>query len=157
VQAVDVQMNRFAKFFALSPADRKLLIEAWIVLAGMRVAVRKIALVRLCKLASRSRSMRAGDRALPSVEAIVTAVDRASSVIPGGHNCLLRALTAALMLRRANYESELKIGVSKPPGGEFGAHAWVEIAGKIVIGEFESGRYVTLAGPAVWLYGGAPH
>jgi hypothetical protein len=148
-------MGRFGKFFALSPADRRLLIQAWIVLAAMRVALRTVPLARLCKLASRSRSI--GDRDLPSVEAIVRAVDRASSVIPGGQNCLLRALTAELMLRRANYKSELKIGVSKPPGGEFRAHAWVEIAGEIVIGEFESGEYVTLAGPAVWLRGGALH
>jgi len=142
-------MNRVAKFFALSAADRRLLIEAWIVLAAMRVAVHTIALERLYKLASRSRSTGRQDRDhLPSVEAIVRAVDRASSVVPGGRNCLVRALTAELMLRRADNESELKIGVGKSPHGEFRAHAWVEIAGKVVIGESESGDYVTLVLPA---------
>lgn len=140
-------MNRVAELFAPSPPDRRLLIEAWIVLAAMRVAVRTISLARLSKLTSRSRGKRLGDRDLPSVEAIVRAVDRASVAIPGGRNCLLRALTAELMLRRVNYETELKIGVAKPPHGEFRAHAWVEIAGKIVTGELESGDYVTLARP----------
>lgn len=66
--------------------------------------------------------------------------------MPGGRNCLARALAAELMLGRYGYSSQLKIGVAKTPSGEFEAHAWLESEGRVLIGRFELGRYRELTG-----------
>ena len=50
--------------------------------------------------------------------------------------CLTRALTAQILLAGQNYNSNLKIGVSKN-NGEFEAHAWLESDNIIVLGESE--------------------
>jgi len=51
------------------------------------------------------------------------------------------------VLKRYRYPSELKIGVMKPVDGHFGAHAWLESGGIVVIGDFELDRYMPLGGP----------
>ncbi len=140
-------MNRIAKFLALAPDERRPFIEAWLVLAAMRIAVRAMPLQRLSALVSRPRAARAGQP--PAVETIVRAVERASSAIPGGRNCLVRALAAELMLKRAGHDGELRIGVANAEPDLFKAHAWVEVAGKPGIGEFTSGEYSALARPAL--------
>jgi hypothetical protein len=48
------------------------------------------------------------------------------------------------MLRQYGFDSALMIGVAKSPEGSLAAHAWLESAGRIVIGDFELDRYVTL-------------
>ena len=58
--------------------------------------------------------------------------------------CLPRALVAQILLRRHGHHAELHIGVAKDPSGSFQAHAWVESAGRIIIGGFEVGRYSRL-------------
>ncbi len=140
-------MNRIAKFLALGPDEKRLFIEAWTVLAAMHIAVRAMPLQRLIAFVSRPRAARSASR--PDVQTIVRAVERASIAIPGGRNCLVRALAAELMLRRAGHDAELRIGVANAEADVFKAHAWVEVAGKPVIGEFESGEYATLARPAL--------
>ena len=80
----------------------------------------------------------------PAPDRIAWAIAAASSFVPGGSNCLLRALAAGMMLRRYGYDSALMIGVAKSPQGSLAAHAWLESAGQIVIGDFELDRYVTL-------------
>jgi hypothetical protein len=50
------------------------------------------------------------------------------------------------MLRRYGFDSELKIGVTKSSGSGLAAHAWLESAGRVVIGDFELDRYVVLNG-----------
>jgi hypothetical protein len=72
-------------------------------------------------------------------------VRAASRFIPGGSNCLVRALAAQTLLGRFGYRSELRIGVRKTPDAGLAAHAWLESAGTVVIGEFELENYLPLA------------
>jgi len=60
--------------------------------------------------------------------------------------CLVRAITAQLLLRRAGHPAELYIGVSKEENGRFRAHAWVEGSGSVIIGGSELEEYVALLG-----------
>ena len=69
----------------------------------------------------------------PSVEAIVNAVRACRRYVPYA-SCLTQAIAAKTMLRRAGYPSTIKIGVVKHDG-DFLAHAWLEIDGKIVLGK----------------------
>lgn len=49
--------------------------------------------------------------------------------------CLTKALTAQIILEQHGYHPIINIGVMKDE--EFEAHAWVEINGKVVLGESE--------------------
>ena len=65
-----------------------------------------------------------------------------SNYIPQA-TCLTKALTAQKLLKKYGYHSQIKIGVGKDIKGEFEAHAWLEYAGKVVLGESEK-EYVPL-------------
>lgn len=79
------------------------------------------------------------------VAGVGRAVTAASACVPGGRNCLVRAIAVQGMLNGRGIASELRIGVSKSPAGQLDAHAWVECMGGIVIGGgFESSRFVAL-------------
>jgi hypothetical protein len=68
------------------------------------------------------------------VDDIVKTVRRCCSYIPHA-TCLTQALSVLILLRRSGHLSEMKIGVRKDREGKFHAHAWVEVEGKIVIGD----------------------
>jgi hypothetical protein len=76
---------------------------------------------------------------------VVWAVDVASRYIPASKNCLNRALTAKVLLARQGLSTHLRIGVRRGPAGELLAHAWVEAADGILIGNMPGlSRYATL-------------
>jgi hypothetical protein len=141
-------MKRIAKFLALPAPDRALLFRALTAIVAMRTAVWMLPFARARSLAdSMSRPMRAdSSRDLPTPERIAWAVATASRAVPSGGNCLVRALATGIVLKRYRYPSELKFGVVKPADGHFGAHAWLESGGVVVIGDFELDRYVQLGG-----------
>ncbi len=68
-------------------------------------------------------------------------------VTPRGSNCLVRALATQTMLARYGYLSELKIGVRKSEDGRLAAHAWLESAGGVIIGDAELDSYTPMSVP----------
>lgn len=60
----------------------------------------------------------------------------ASQYVPGA-TCLTNALTGYSLFSQHGYPSMVKIGVGKSVEGEFEAHAWLEYAGEVVVGESE--------------------
>ena len=60
---------------------------------------------------------------------IGAAVNIAATHAPGPVTCLTRSLLLRSFLRRLGTDSELRVGVQFA-GGEFAAHAWVEVAGQ---------------------------
>ena len=142
-------MTRIAKFFALAPSDRRLLLKTIAPLIAMRAAVWTLTFARVRRLAeAMSRPVRIdADAARPSPDRIAWATATASRAVPRGSNCLVRALATGIVLKRYGYPSELKIGVTKPAAGRFEAHAWLESGGSVVIGDFQLDRYATLAKP----------
>jgi hypothetical protein len=81
--------------------------------------------------------------ARPSVETITWAIGAASRRIPQA-TCLTQAVSAQLLLRHYGYDSRLCLGVARPAGGEFFAHAWLEHDGRIVVGGIESAGFVRM-------------
>jgi hypothetical protein len=142
-------MRQIAKFFGLPSSDRRLLLRTIAPLIAMRAAIWTLTFARVRRLAeAMSRPVRADAKAVrPSPDRIAWATATMSRVVPGGGNCLVRALATGIMLKRYAYSSELKIGVMKPVGGRFEAHAWLESDGIVVIGDFQLDRYATLAAP----------
>jgi len=133
----------------LPASDRALLFQSLTAIVAMRAGVWMMTFGRARRLAdAMSQPMRANSsRVRPSPEKIAWAVATAGRAVPRGGNCLVRALATGIVLKRYHYPSELKIGVMKPVDGHFGAHAWLESGGVVVIGDFELDRYMPLGGP----------
>lgn len=83
----------------------------------------------------------AGRPAAADPQAARRAVERGARLVPGA-TCLVRALAA----RRLLGAGEVVMGVGGRPGG-IEAHAWLELDGRRVVGDFEPGRYVPVARP----------
>lgn len=65
----------------------------------------------------------------PGAQGVCSAVDRAASMYFKRAWCLQRSATTACLLRLRGIPAQLVIGARRMP---FGAHAWVELAGKVV-------------------------
>ena len=70
------------------------------------------------------------------VRDIKWSIEAVSRRVPGTH-CLIQSFAAVRLLREYGYPAEIKFGVAKPHGN-FSAHAWVELDGKVIIGGTES-------------------
>jgi hypothetical protein len=79
----------------------------------------------------------------PDLAAIAWAIESAARHVPRA-TCLVQALAARSMLRRAGYASELHIGVLKGPERDFDAHAWLQCENRVVVGGSELRRYTPL-------------
>jgi hypothetical protein len=66
---------------------------------------------------------------------VVRAVDAASRIVPGGSNCLVRALAARTLLARRGIRSELVFGVARGPAGVLRAHAWLRYQDELLLGD----------------------
>lgn len=87
-------------------------------------------------------------RAAASADQIVRAIHGAGRVIPGGGNCLVRALAARAVLARHGQSSELMLGVARRPPGGLRGHAWLRCGGSIVIGQYGADAYAPMPGLA---------
>jgi hypothetical protein len=87
-----------------------------------------------CMIQGRSR-LQQGPQA--SLDSIAWAVTVASHYVPVA-TCLTQALAARVLLAGRGRSARLCIGVARSESGRFQAHAWVECAGRVVIGGAEA-------------------
>lgn len=85
-----------------------------------------------------------GGRVVVSPSQIVRAVESASRFVPGGANCLTRAVTTRMLMTRYGLDSTLRLGVAKASRGILEAHAWIEYRGAVLIGGRGSDRFELL-------------
>jgi hypothetical protein len=71
---------------------------------------------------------------LRRARAIANEVRRASRLVPRA-SCFTQALAARTWLARRGLANELRIGVARKPDGSPEAHAWIEVAGQVVLGD----------------------
>jgi Transglutaminase-like superfamily len=128
-------MIRLRKFISLRPTDRRLLAEAGIVLATLRLGVCLIPLRRLRALVADAAQLRrresAVDPSFPRRAAWAVAV--ASAYVPRTR-CLTQALAVQFLLERRGYAPTVRIGIARGEGRRLEGHAWVEEHGEIVFG-----------------------
>ena len=126
-------MTPWRRFFRLPLAERRLVLAAAALAAGVRLALRvapfRLVQAALVRVARPSRSV----PSLP-VPRIVWAVTAATRRVPGANGCLVRALVARTLLARHGHPAALRIGVTRGPAGALAAHAWVESEGRVVLG-----------------------
>lgn len=131
---------------ALSFTEHGLLVEAAVlavlVAAGLRLG-RLSTLRPLLAFCARRPRVRATSATAGAVAWAVTAAARR---LPGCDTCLVKALTAEVMLRRRKLPSTFRLGV-RPAGGTLVAHAWVESGGDVVLGALaDLASYQVLSG-----------
>lgn len=130
-------MQLARRFYNLERGDRRLVVEAFILIAIVNAALRTMSFVSLRRLLDRAKALRS--RSPHSAGRISWAVAAAARRLPG-RTCLKDSLVADVMLRRRGYQSTLRLGVKKAHdcGGPLQAHAWVESDGTIVVGELDT-------------------
>jgi hypothetical protein len=105
----------------------------------MRCGLASLGFAKLGRLLS--RFVRAHPKAAKDpadVDRIVWAVSAAGRVVPGGKPCLPLAMASQWLLTRRGFVTDLRIGVMRDDSGRLEAHAWVELNGRILIGQTPS-------------------
>jgi hypothetical protein len=132
-------MKILTNFLKQTRVDQQLLITTLLSMIIIRLKLYLIPFNRIQRSLERSNNKTANE--VP-VHKLIWAVQTVSNYIPQA-TCLTKALTAQKLLKKYGYISQIKIGVNKDVEGQFEAHAWLEYAGKVVIGESEK-EYIPL-------------
>jgi hypothetical protein len=118
-------MTQFRRAWELSSRERRLVINAGLLCAAIRVGLFLLRLQTLRRVLHRisnaSGAQRNPDGLSP--EQISRAVAAASRFVPGS-TCLTRALAVAVLLERRQYPATLRIGFARTPDHGFQGHAW---------------------------------
>lgn len=120
--------HKLARFRALPPAERRIVIAAMTRLPLFWIGLRLLGLQRL---QARLQRMPPGPPTTPDsaeLQRMGYLVNAAANQAVGPANCLTRSLYLWWLLRRRGVESELRIGV-RLADGALEAHAWVEHGG----------------------------
>lgn len=137
-------MKWVLKFLRLPGYDRSFLIKTYVLLTLIRLGLWLVPFEQLWKASIRLG--RHHPQPAPSyplgigsvVQRVIWAVNWSCRLTPGGAKCLARALVAKVLLDRHRCSAEFKIGVAKNGTGTFEAHAWIEVEGRVVIGQLHN-------------------
>lgn len=85
------------------------------------------------------------------VDRIVWAAGAAGRLLLGARPCLPLAMATQWLLRRHGVATDLRIGVMRDQSRQLEAHAWVELNGRILIGQMPSlDRFERLPALSLW-------
>ena len=130
-------MPALKKFLSLDSSQRMLLLQTFVFVWTALTILRLLPFAIVQKLfASRAASPGRMHRRYP-IERLLWAIAVAGRYV-SGTTCLSLALAGRMMLNRYGYPAHIHIGVANDHTGSFGAHAWVESEGTIVMGGQES-------------------
>lgn len=135
-------VETIVRFARLAPSRRLLLAEAAVNLTRARAAIRW-----------RSFRSAIGFGAIPleaprdgaAVDELVRAVQATAARLPWRSVCFDQGLALQRALRRRGHDARLHYGLSRPGAGDFMAHVWVELGGRILIGAEEAGGHASVA------------
>jgi len=129
-------MNAVRKIFSLTNAERLLMFKCyaflWIARLGLWTVPFRVLQSFLKLFTPKEQGKVATDK--EQAEQIVRATKAASNYVLYA-TCLTQALVAKVLLARAGYDVQLRLGVMKDEQENFQAHAWVESEGRVLIGD----------------------
>ena len=133
----------------LGLGDARLLAEALATLAWASAAIANKPFAQVAAIAG-SRPVRGAPASPAEIDRVVQAVEAWARRVPWRTVCFQQGLAAHLMLRRRGVASRMHYGVSqaveKTPGDKgLGAHVWVSVGDRLVIGGEEAERFACLA------------
>ncbi len=79
------------------------------------------------------------------IEAVARTVRSLSRRVPWESKCLVQASVARIMLNRRGIPSTLYLGVNQHELQNLQPHAWLRVGDRIVLGDHELDRYVTVS------------
>lgn len=125
----------FGTFSSLPLGDQLRLLSGAVLLVSFSIAfaVGSFSRIRryLLYVASRISPVVPGS---PAPEQVIAAVTTADRYVPGYRTCLMRSLSAEVLLRLYDVVPVHYIGVDNTTD-EFEAHSWLEYEGRILIGD----------------------
>lgn len=127
------KMSKLSKFRALPRPQQRLLMRAACLTSAVSLGLRLLPFSTLQRWLQPKAVL--DSKFAPSKNDVVWAVTIASRYVPGA-TCLVQALAAERLLKRAGHPAQLRIGVANQPA--FRAHAWVESDGKVLLGETDA-------------------
>lgn len=140
-------MKRVRRFLRRPARERRDLLRAVGWLLVMRLGLWLLPFRRLREIVStylaRPRRPRPGSANAAEAARIAWAVQAVGPYVPAT-TCLTQALAAQVLLARAGHPVRVHIGVIREAGGQFAAHAWVESAGRVLIGGTEIESFTPL-------------
>jgi hypothetical protein len=132
-------MRRLRKWQSLCRSEKWILLEAVLLLAGIRLALWTLPFRSVFSPISRLRPAAAQPRASVDAGAVGQLVKQGARWVPGA-TCLTQSLTVKLLLARRGVPSTICFGGTRH-GDTFRAHAWVEANGRVVAGESAPGAF----------------
>jgi hypothetical protein len=135
------------RLIAMPAGERNLAVEAVLLLCVARSALSLTSLSTLRAWLLAFVTPRGSSAARIRWEPIVAALSVAARRVPFRTTCLVEAVAAEAMLHRRGYDARLQNGVVRPGGAALEAHAWVELDGKVVVGQLETLRHYAVLVP----------
>lgn len=129
-------MRLLRRWLHLVPTGRALVAQAVVLMLVARLGLEFFPLRKNPSLLTRIAALLPDGEVWRAVttDSVGWAVSIAARTIPGDNTCLVQALVAQQLLRRAGYSAELHVGVAKQGDGNWVSHAWVESNGVVVVG-----------------------
>jgi len=131
-------IRKVKRFLALSSEEKKLFLEAYIMLAFMQISVLTISFKRITRSLNHSKNKikpkKLTDEQLHFAKLVGKMITLAAGNTPWESACLGQALTAQRMLDKRNVPGVFYLGVlkNKNAKGKMEAHAWSQ-CGEIII------------------------
>ena len=133
-------LRKISKFFALNGEEKKLFIEAYVLLGMIRAAILTISFKCLTRSLEHSKERVSleplTDEQLQTAIMIGKAIERAANYTPWESACLAQSLTAQRMLQKRGVPGVFYLGAMKDESEEekMKAHAWSQCGDTIVTG-----------------------
>ena len=140
--------KKIAKLFKLTWREKLLLVEALLLTGIIRFAILFIPFNKLARLAGKHKEessaiIRDEDKAITRKISWVVFV--VSNKTPWESKCLVRALTAQIMLSARKVSSTLYLGVARDEEKKLIAHAWLRSGENIITGAYEMAEFTEVA------------
>jgi hypothetical protein len=130
-------MPALKKFLSLDSSERMLLLQTFVLVWTASTILRLLPFAIVQKLFASRVAPPGRMHRRPPIDRLLWAIAVAGRYV-SGTTCLSLALAGRMILNRYGYPAHIHIGVAKEHTGSFGAHAWLESEGTIVIGGQES-------------------
>ncbi len=134
---------KLRRFLRLAPQRRRLLVEAAAGLLWTAARLRRSNAPAMAELRRSKGVEENGEWA--AAWPVAWAVRGAARHLPGKPTCLPQAIVAQTMLRRRAMAGTLHIGAVLEDDGRLAAHAWIELDGRVLIGDLpDLDRFIPL-------------
>lgn len=141
-------VNRGRKFLKITWSDKRMIMEAYFLTGIIRFCILFVAFSKLAKITGKYNEESEDilcDEQIFIGNKVGYVVNLVSRHTPWKSKCLVRALTAQIMLKRRKSSSTVYLGVTKDGNKGLIAHAWLRCGENIITGEDERYRFIQVA------------